>query len=170
MIVRKMAMSAVLAALLVAVKFAFGFVPGIELTTLFVCLYGLFLPLVWSMTTVSVAIVCIGAIYGFGTWWIMYWFIFPTEVLLTWVFRKFLQKNNLIFSLWTAFWGFSILFWYAGYDLVLFGPSMALTNMTSGVVTNSIEAAANFVGGLLLFYPTQKIFNMSLKNQANYIW
>lgn len=169
MIIKKIAVSSILTALLVAVKYALGFFPGVELTTLLVISYALFLPLSISVLTIVSSIFIIGIIYGFGVWWVMYWFIFPTEAILTFALRRYLKANNIVFALWTGFWGFSILFWFALQDWVLYGEAKAVLGMSTAVVTNTIEGAVNFFVALLLFYPVKmaidKNFNLVFQNQ-----
>lgn len=169
MIIKKIAISSILTALLVAIKYALGFLPGVELTTFLVISYALFLPLSISSLTIVSSIFIIGIIYGFGTWWIMYWIIFPAEALLTFTLRKYLKKNNIVFALWTGFWGFSILFWFALYDWVLYDQAKAIMGISTGVVTNTIEGAINLFVALVLFYPIKSVidnhFDLVFQNQ-----
>jgi len=167
---KNIALIAMATALIVAMKYAFGFVPAVEVVTFLVVLYGVFFPLIVSSTINICFVLLTGVIYGMGYWWIMYWFIFPIEGFLSWLFRKFLKKNNIIFALWTGFWAFSIMFWYALQDLVMQGPSLAIVNMSTAVLTNSIEGITNFLIALFMFYPSKKLFKIYFKKQEVNIW
>lgn len=167
---RNIALIAIMTGLIMTLKFALGAFSGIEVVTLLVCTYALFTPLFMSMTTIVSFILLCAAIYGVGTWWVMYWIIFPTEALLTWGLKKFLRKNNFIFAIWVGFWGFSMIFWFAAHDVVLFDSSYAIAQMSSAVFTNTIEAIVNFVMGLLLFYPMQKLFLEKMDYQSRNYW
>ena len=159
-----------LTALIVAIKYAFGFIPGVEFVTLFFAIYAVFLPILMSGTiAISFAIIST-IIYGGGTWVVMYFFIWPIEVILGWLFRNALKKNNFVFSAWVAFWGFSILLWFFLHDVIVFDKAYAISQLSSGVVTNLIESASNFVIGLIAFYPLKNLFEKRLILNANYFW
>lgn len=167
---RNISLIAILTALAVTVKYAFGFFAGIELVTMLFCIYAVFTPLVVSMTTAIAFILAIGALYGVGTWWVMYFFIWPIEVFLGWSFKKVLRKNNIVFAFWTAFWGFSMIFWFAIHDMVVWDRAYALANMSTALFTNTIEGVVNFTGGLLLFYPCKKLFFEKLAYSEKIYW
>lgn len=166
---QNIALIAVLTSLVMALKYAFGFISGVEVVTLLFCIYALFTPLIVSGTTTIAFILLCAAIYGVGPWWIMYWFIWPTEVLLTWAFKKFLKKNNVIFGLWAGFWGFSLILWYAAQDYIMFDKSYMIAQMSTGIFANSIEGVTNLILGLLVFYPAKKVFGEKLNlGNSNY--
>ena len=167
---KNIALISVATALLIAVKYAFGEIAGIEFVTFLIILYGVFLPLaVSSMVTISFVFVT-GIMYGMGYWWIMYWFIFPTETILSFSLRKILQKNSLVFASWTGFWGFSIMFWYALQNWVIQGPAVAINSMTTAIVVNSIEGVSNFLVALFAFYPCQRFFKYYFDNREVIFW
>lgn len=168
--VKNIALIAMLTSLVSAIKYICGFVAGIEFVTLFFALYAVFLPLVVSGTTSLAFVLLCGAMYGTGSWWVMYFFIWPTEVLLGWLLRNFIKKNNFTFALWVGFWGFSIMFWYALHDIVLFDSAYTISQMITSIVPSTIECASNFIIGLLMFYPLKKFFENIGYANGNSIW
>lgn len=168
--IKNIAIISLCTGLSIAVKYAFGFIPGFEAYTFLMIAFGVFMPLTISLTICSSSILLIGAIYGMGTWWVMYWFIFPTEVFLSWLLKKFIGKNNLIFGLWTGFWGFSIMFWYAIYDFIIFGKSYAIAAMSTAILPNTIEGIGNFIFGLVGFYPFKHMFKHNYDNTKLKYW
>lgn len=63
---KNIALIAIATALLVTVKYAFGFIAGIELVTFLVVLYGVFFPLFVSSTITFSFVLLTGVLYGMG--------------------------------------------------------------------------------------------------------
>ena len=156
--IRKITYISFLTAILFVVKLAFGFIAGVEFVTSLLLLYAIFLPLNWTMIITVIFITLVGLFYGFGVWWIIYWFIWPTEVFLTWLFRKRIGKNNVIFAFWTLFWGFSIIFWYTIPNYLIGGRALVIASFISGWIVNMIEGISDFMFSILMFYPLKKLF------------
>lgn len=170
MILRNIIIMAFLTAIIVVAKYALGFIVGIEIVTFLCILYGTLLPMKMWIQIISAFILIIGIIYGFGSWWIIYWFIFPIEAFFSWILRKFLLSHSLIFSIWCALWAFSIMAWYYPYDLMFFGTSYALTNLVSAIIPNLLGAVSNFVIATTLMRPSQKLFANYLKIDEQNYW
>ncbi len=159
MTIKKITYISFLTAILFVVKLAFGFIAGVEFVTALILLYALFLPLNWSMIISVIFIILVGLFYGFGPWWVIYWFIWPTEVFLTWLFRKWLGKNNIIFAFWALFWGFSLIFWYMIPNYLIGGKALVIASFISGWIVNIFEGISNFMFAIIMFYPLKKLFN-----------
>lgn len=169
MIIKKMTYISLLTAILFVVKLIFGFIAGVEFVTTLILLYALFLPFNWTIIITTCFIIMCGLFYGFGPWWVIYWFIWPTEITLTWLFRKILSKNNVIFSFWACFWGFSIIFWYAIPNYLVGGSALVIASFLSGSLFNLTEGLCNFVEAIFLFYPIKKLFRYFILNNENFI-
>lgn len=167
---RNIALIAILTSLTIVVKYAFGFFAGVEFVTLLIGIYAIFTPLVVSMTTAFAFVLAVGALYGVGTWWIMYFFIWPTEVILGWVFKKWLRKSNILFGVWVAFWGFSMMFWFAIHDTIVFDKVYAYSQMGTALITNVIEAIVNLTVGMLVFYPCKSFFLKKMHFDEHTYW
>ncbi len=169
MILKKITIISFLTTILVVIKYALGFVVGIEIVTFLCILYATLLPIkMWSQIIIAFILIT-GIIYGFGLWWVMYWFIFPTQALFSWMFKKVLLKHNLIFALWCGIWSFSIMFWYYPYDVLINGHSYAINNFVTAFIPNLLGAVSNFVVGIVLMEPCKKVFQKHLKiNDLNY--
>ncbi|RTZ68055.1 MAG: hypothetical protein DSZ21_02685 [Tenericutes bacterium] len=63
---KNIALIAMATALIVAMKYAFGFVPAVEVVTFLVVLYGVFFPLIVSSTINICFVLLTGVIYGMG--------------------------------------------------------------------------------------------------------
>ena len=85
---RRLAVDGLLTALLFVSQVAIGYLPNIELVSLFVITYTLVLgkrviPILTAFTLLE------GILYGFGIWWVSYLYLWPVLAGLTWVLRKF---------------------------------------------------------------------------------
>ena len=77
---------ALLGVVLVASKQALAALPNIELVSLFTILF----TLVFRrrvLGALGVFLLLQGLLYGFGSWWAMYLYVWPLLALLTWLFR-----------------------------------------------------------------------------------
>lgn len=170
MILRNLTLSAFLTSILVISKYCLGFIQGVEIVTFLCILYGVLLPIKVWIQIIPTFIIITGLIYGFGTWWVVYWFIFPTETFISWLFKKWLLKFNLIFALWCGFWGFSIALWYFPYDWILFGYSKAIASLSLAIIPNLLGAVSNFVISLILMEPCHKFFKKHFKFNDKIYW
>ncbi|WP_128008670.1 hypothetical protein [Mycoplasma sp. ATU-Cv-508] len=170
MTTRKITVSAILTSLVVAAKYALGFIVGVEVVTFLCILYSVFLPFRLSQTIIFAFVMITGIIYGFGTWWLVYFFIFPLEGLFSFAFKRLLNKNQLFFALWCGFWGFSIMFWYYPYDLLLFGPSFAVARFATAVIPNLLGAISNFIAATILFETSKFLFENVFRVDSNDFW
>ena len=161
--IRNISLISILTALLFTLKYAFGFIVGFEVVTLLTAAIAIFTPFLVSFTTTVTFLLLLPVVYGVGTWYIVYWFIFPIETLSSFGLKKILKKNNVFFAIWAGLWGFSIMFWFAMSDAVLYGQAYAIAQMATAVVPNLIEGTSNIILGLLIFYPFKHLFENKLK-------
>lgn len=157
--VKDIAVIGMMTAMLEAVKMALASVPNVELVTLLIILFTLFLGwktliAVWAF----VGIECV--VWGIGLWTIMYIYIWPLLVLFT-----LLLKN--VKASW-PFWflsGFFGLFFGAFCSIPYFfigGPSMAISWWISGIPYDLLHGGSNFLIAMVLFHP----MNAMLKKLA----
>lgn len=137
-------------------KIALSFLPNVELVSLLLIVYTLFFGS--RIFFVIAAFVLIeGCMYGFGTWWIMYLYIWPLLAGLTLLFRR---KESAWF--WSIFSGVFGLFYGALCSLtylVIGGPHMAFTWWVAGIPYDLIHCVSNFVLCFILFRPLYIILN-----------
>lgn len=137
-------------AMLEAVKIALQAVPNVELVTLLIILFTLFLGwktliAVWAF----VGIECV--VWGIGLWTIMYVYIWPILVLFTLLLKK--ANSHWVYCFLSGFFG---LFFGAFCSIPYFfigGPSMAVSWWISGIPYDILHGISNFVVCLVLFRP-----------------
>lgn len=148
--VKEIAVIGMMAAMLEAVKAALQAIPNVELVTLLIILFTLFLGwktliAVWAF----VGIEC--AVWGIGLWTVMYAYIWPILVLLTLFLRK--TNSHWVYCFLAGFFG---LFFGAFCSVPYFfigGPSMAVSWWISGIPYDIVHGISNFAVCLVLFRP-----------------
>lgn len=146
----RLCLAAMMGVLLVVSKEAMAFLPNFEPVTLLVVLFTLSFGAL-SMGALAVFLLLEGLLYGFGTWWIMYLYVWPLLLGLTWVFRRMDRAWQ-----WAVFVG---LFGLAFGTLCSFtylpvgGVKMMLAWVVSGLPFDLMHAGGNFLLMLLLYRP-----------------
>ena len=153
---KDIAVIGVMTATLEAAKTALSFLPNVELVTLLIILYTLFLGRKAIIAVLAfVGVECI--LWGFGLWTVMYFYIWPLLVLLTYLLRK--QKSVFVFAILSGLFG---LFFGALCAIPYFfigGISMAVTWWISGIPYDVLHCVSNFVLCTVLFVPLRTILN-----------
>ena len=153
---REIATIGLMASLLEAVKLLLQSIPNVELVTLFIILFTLYLgPKTLIAIWAFVGLECV--VYGFGLWTIMYIYIWPVLALLTLLFRK--EKSKWPFVILSTMFGLlfgamcSIPYFFIG------GAATAIAWWISGIPYDILHGVANFVIAFILFDPLNKLLN-----------
>ena len=112
---------------------------------------------------VPVFILIEGVMFGFGLWWIMYLYVWPLLVLVTWILRK--QESVWVWSLvagaFGLLYGFFCSFPYFFIGVVdggfVGGFTMAFSWWIAGIPWDFVHGASNFVFMLALYKPMRRI-------------
>ncbi len=145
--VKRIAILGFLLALIIALKYAFGNIAGVEAVSFMFVVCGIFLPVIDLGLLVISFNLMVMAIYGAGAWEIMYWIIWPIDALVAKIMTKF-TRNRYAFAVWGFIAGFSLAFWYFISDYFFFGYSFATMNIITAVPINLIEGLCTF--GLII--------------------
>lgn len=146
----------ILTALLFMGQVVLSFLPNIEIVSLLILSYTLFLRrkvffVIYSFVFLE------GLLYGFGIWWFSYlyvWSIFACIVM-------FLHKNTsvLLWSIVSGFFGLSFGLLCTLPYLVAGGPAAAFSYWVSGLLFDIFHCTGNFVLCLLLFRPLHALLS-----------
>lgn len=152
--VKNVALLGVMIAILEVAKNVLAFLPNVELVSLLIILYALYLGK--RIFLVVPAFVLIeGCIYGFGLWWIMYLYTWPLLAVLAMLFKK---QNSVWF--WSILSGMFGLFYGALSAipyLFLGGFQTAFSWWIAGIPFDIIHCVSNFVLCLILFNPLRNV-------------
>lgn len=159
-----MCLMAMMGVLLTVSKEVMAFLPNFEpvtlLTVLFTISFG------WPAAgAVAVFLLLEGLLYGFGTWWVMYLYIWPLLCGLAWIFRRMDKAWQ-----WAVFAGMYGLCFGTLCSLVYLpvgGVRMMLAWIASGLPFDLLHAGGNLLLMLVLYRPLrmalEKIKAVSLK-------
>lgn len=139
-------------------KLAMSFLPNIEPVTLFIILYTLvFGTNVFYAIFIFVALE--GFMYGFGTWWFSYLYIWPLLAVMTMVFKK--QTSLWFWTVFSTIYGLSFGFLTSFVTLVISGPMAAFSYFIAGIPYDLLHGAGNFAMALILFTPLKKVLTLN---------
>ena len=146
---------ALMTAILYIAKLVLDFLPNVELVSLLVILYTLVFG-VEAILVVTVFNLFQLIQWGFGTWLISYFYVWPLLCVLTLLLKRILKEE---FVLWAVFAGiFGLIFGSLFAVLYLFvDPAYALSYWISGLPWDVWHAAANFVLMLVVGKPLYKV-------------
>ncbi len=162
--IRDIAHIGMMVAVIEVSKATLSFLPNIELTSFWLILFTLYLG--WRIVfVVPVFILIEGAIYGFGTWWIMYLYAWPLLVLVTRLFRK--QTSPLFWSILSGtfglFFGLLCSLPYVVMGVTESGITGGLTAgftwWITGIPWDIVHCIGNFVLMLILYKPVRSAMN-----------
>ena len=153
---KSVALSAVMAALLVAGKFALSFVPNVEVVTLFILVFTCAFGLARAMPAVLVFCIVDPFLYGFvPTVVVQYFFHYPLLCLSAWLISRATRSEFAFLGLAAAA---SVLFWLETPVVnVLFAFSPFLGTLVAGIPFFIINLVSNCAVVLVLFRPLEKI-------------
>lgn len=149
---RDICLMAMLGVVMVVSKEALAFLANIELVSLFTILFTLAFGR-RILGILGVFLLLEGLLYGFGTWWVMYLYIWPLLAGLTWLFRW--MKHSLQWALLSGLYGLAFGSLCALVYLPVGGVTMMFSWIVSGLPFDLIHGGGNFLIALFLFRPLQ---------------
>lgn len=156
---RHLALGGILAALLFAAQAALAFLPNIELVSLLVILYTLFL----GKRVVPVLLVFAlleGLLYGFGLWWVSYLYVWPLLAGLAALLKR-AGASPFAYAILSGGFGLSFGLLCA-IPYLAGGPGAALAWWIAGIPFDLVHGAGNLVLALVLFVPLHRLFSSVL--------
>ena len=153
--IKDIAVMGVMVATMTSFKYAMSLIPNVEPVSLLIILYTLFLgPKV--IYAIVVFILVEGLIYGFGTWWVSYLYIWPLLSLLTYLFRK---QTSYFFAILSGVFGLFFGALTAIPYLFVGGLTAAFNYFIAGIPYDLIHSVGNFILCLALFKPLNTVLN-----------
>ena len=159
--IKDIAVMGVMVATMTSFKYAMSLIPNVEPVSLLIILYTLFLgPKV--IYAIVVFILVEGLIYGFGTWWVSYLYIWPLLAVSTYLIGKKvtdIKTRTWVFSIVSALFG---LFFGALTSIphfIMGGFIYGFNYFIAGIPYDLLHCVGNFVICLALFYPLHTTLN-----------
>lgn len=159
---KDIALIGLLSATLTAGKLVLSFIPNVEIVTLLFIVYTvtfgfkktLLVSVIFSTTEIF--------IYGFSTWLLIYYLIWPLLILITEVFKNKI-KSEYGFAIIGSLFGFSFGLIFAVGESLFYGISYGIVYWVRGIPFDIIHGFSNAVVIILLFKPLVKVINNSIK-------
>ena len=149
--VRRIVYIAVMTAIMEAAKIALNPVPNVELITLLVIVFTK--QFGWKMTLPAVLIFAFieCTYWGFGTWSIVYFYMWPLLVLLTHLNRN--AESIWNYTVLSAAFGLTFGAFCSVVTLIAAGLKAAFAWWIAGIPYDLVHGISNFIICLLLFKP-----------------
>jgi len=150
----QIALFGVLGAMTFGAKMVMALLPNIEPVSLLVMIYAVVFGrkcLYPIYTYVALELLC----WGFGTWNVMYLYIWAVLALGAWLLRR--VEQPLAWAVLSGAFGLLFGLLCAPVDMCIGGIGYALTKWASGILFDLYHCAGNFVMALLLFVPLRRL-------------
>ena len=151
---KRVALVGMMVAVLEAVKFSLSFLANVELVTLFLILFAICFGRE-TYFAVGIFVVMEGFIYGFGIWWIMYLYIWPSLVTVARIFRR--KESMWFWVLVSTLYGLTFGFFCSIPYLFVGGLRTAVSWWIAGIPYDLIHGTSNAVLAITLFIPLKRI-------------
>lgn len=160
--IRDIVLIGILSASITAGKLVLSFIPNVEVVTLLFIIYtivfgikkSLLISLVFSTTEIF--------IYGFSTWLLGYYIIWPILIMIVGLMNKRI-KSEYGYATIGAIFGYAFGLFFAIIESIFYGGAYGLTYWIRGLPFDIIHGTANFIIILLLYKPMINIL-MRLKS------
>ncbi|MGI6538968.1 MAG: hypothetical protein ACOX22_11860 [Caldicoprobacterales bacterium] len=150
-----------LSALTTAGKLALSFIPNVEIVTLFFILFAVTLGLKRSLLISLVFSIVEILLYGFSTWVLGYFIIWPLLVIVASFLSKRI-KTEYGYAVLGGLFGLFFGMVFALTESFFYGPAYGFAYWVNGLVFDLIHGVSNFILILLLFKPLKKILDSQL--------
>ncbi len=156
---RDIALIALLSASITAGKFVLSFIPNVEIVTLLFIVYtvsfglkrSLFVSVIFATTEIL--------LYGFSTWVIGYYFVWPVLIFVTWMMRNKV-KSEFGYAAVAGIHGFTFGAFFAVFESFFYGWAYGFSYWLRGILFDVVHGASNYIIVLLLFKPLSRIVKM----------
>lgn len=151
---RELALLSLMAALIFASKVVMAALPNVHLVAVLLILCAVTFG--WkSLYTVFVYVMLEGLVFGFGTWWFAYLYIWPLLVVLTMLLRP--TNSYVLYAILAGVFGLMFGALCGIINLFILGVQGTVTWWLSGIIFDMVHGVSNFVLTLILLPPLDKL-------------
>ena len=162
--VHDIVMVGLLSATITAGKLALSFVPNVEIVTLLFIVFTVSLGLKKALLVSVIFSTTEILIYGFSTWILGYYLIWPLLVIITWFVNKTIN-SEYVYAAIGGFFGLFFGFFFALVESIFYGWAYGVSYWLRGIPMDVLHGASNFIIVLLLFEPLYRIFKKCKNNE-----
>lgn len=149
-----------LGAIAYACQVALAFLPNIEVVSILFLVYTKVFGKK-ALFPIYVFVILEGLFYGFGSWWIMYLYVWAVLFFVTMLFRK--NDNAVIWAIINAAFGLVFGALCSITQAAMFGLGSGFAYFISGIPFDIIHCVGNFATALVLYVPLTKVLNKANK-------
>ncbi len=153
--VRRLVFIAVIIAVLEAAKWALNAVANVELISVLTIVFTMYFGWKISLPALLLFALIESLWWGLSIWTVTYFYVWPLLILVTWLFRK--QMNRVTAACLSSLYGFAFGFLCALTTLVIGGPSAAFAWWVAGIPYDLVHGVANFLIAFILFDPLMNV-------------
>lgn len=155
---RDVAFIGLLSASITAGKMALSFIPNVEVVSLLFILYTVTFGLKRSLLVSVIFTTTEIFIYGFSTWLLVYYFIWPMLIVITAGIKKTIRSEYgyaTIAGLFGLFFGV----FFAVIESFFYGYAYGIAYWIRGIPFDVVHGVSNFIIVLVLFKPMEKVLS-----------
>lgn len=150
--IRGIALIGILSATITAAKLILSFIPNVEIVTLLFIVYtvvfgvrrSLLISIIFSTTEIL--------IYGFSTWLLGYYLVWPLLILLTGLISKRLE-SEYAYAIVAAIFGYTFGLLFTIVESLFYGIAYGCVYWLRGIPFDLIHGTSNFIIILILYKP-----------------
>ncbi|MBZ2175865.1 hypothetical protein K8M07_11520 [Schnuerera sp. xch1] len=155
---RDVVLIGILGATITTAKLTLSFIPNVEVVTLLFIIYtitfgykkGFLVSMVFTTTEIF--------IYGFSTWFLVYYVIWPMLVIITELMRKRIE-SEYGYAIVGAIFGYTFGFFFAIMESFFYGTAYGLAYWIRGIPLDLLHGTSNFIIILVLFKPLKNLLS-----------
>ncbi|NLC43312.1 MAG: hypothetical protein GX783_03410 [Clostridiales bacterium] len=159
--IRDIVLIGLLSAATTAGKLALSFIPNVEIVTLFFILFAVVLGMKRSLFIAVVFVTTDILIYGFSTWVLGYYLVWPLLVFIASLLRKKANSEYIYATLGGLFGLFFGLF-FAITESLFYGPAYGLAYWVNGLTFDLVHGVSNFIIVLLMYKPLKNMLDIQV--------
>ncbi len=160
---RDIALIGLLSASITSGKLILSFIPNVEVVSLLFIVYTVTFGLKPSILVSIIFTTTEILIYGFSTWFLVYYFIWPLLIILT-HFIKGTIRNEYGYATVAGLFGLFFGAFFAIIESFFYGYAYGIAYWISGIPFDIVHGVSNFIIVLILFNPLTKAMTYVCKN------
>ncbi len=163
--IKDIALIGILSATITSGKFALSFVPNVEIVTLLLMVYTIVFGIKVSLLCAFIFSTIEIFIYGFHTWLLGYYLIWPILILISAIMNTKI-KTEYGYAVLAGIFGFTFGLFFAVIESLFYGIPYGISYWIRGIPFDIVHGVSNFIIVLFLFKP---LINLLQKQKNNFL-
>ena len=147
-------------------KLVLSFIPNVEIVSLLFIIYTIIFGIKYSIIISIVFTTTEMLIYGFSTWLLVYYLIWPLLIIITYLIKENI-KSEYGYAVIAGLFGLFFGTFFAVAESFFYGYAYGLTYWVRGIPFDILHGVSNFIIVLFLFDPMIKIMKYIHKDPGN---